>query len=304
MSIREILSILELGLAYSVLALGVFIPFRVLNQADLTVEGSFTFGAAVCAMLTVQGHPLLGLLLGMLAGAAAGLVTAVLQTQFGVAPILSGILTMTGLYSINLWVLGGKSNVPLMREKTLFSYFQPLIGGGWHKVAALGLLALGLLVLLNVFFRTTLGLSIRATGDNERMVRSSSVSTNLTRCVALALGNGLVGLAGGVVAQVQQFTDVMMGSGTVVVALASLIIGETIFRNTSILRGTLAAVSGSILYRLIVAWVLKTSVPAYAVKLISALVVMVAVCYPVVRKRLTLQWKRGVERRAAAGTPE
>lgn len=304
MSLREILSILELGLAYSVLALGVYIPFRVLNQADLTVEGSFVFGAAVSTMLTVQGHPLLGLLAGTLAGAAAGLVTAILQTQFQVAPILSGILTMTGLYSINLWVLGEKSNVPLMRERTLFSYFEGLIPGGWHKVVALALLVGMLLVLLNVFFRTTLGLSIRATGDNPKMVRSSSVSTNLTRCVALAMGNGLVGLAGGVVAQAQKFTDVMMGSGMVVVALASLIIGETIFRNTTILRGTLAAVVGSILYRLIVALVLKASVPASAVKLISALVVMVAVCYPVARKRLALWYRRGAERRAAAGTSE
>lgn len=304
MSLREILSILELGLAYAVLALGVYIPFRVLNQADLTVEGSFTFGAAVCAVVTVQGHPVLGLFLGMLAGAAAGLVTAILQTQFGVAPILSGILTMTGLYSINLWVLGGKSNVPMIQGKSIFSYFQSWIGGGFHKVAALVVVVAVLMIFLNVFFRTTLGLSIRATGDNERMVRSSSVSTNLTRCVALALGNGLVGLAGGVVAQLQQFADVQMGSGMVVVALASLIIGETIFHNTSILRGTLAAVVGSVLYRLIVALVLKTSIPAYAVKLISALVVAVAVCYPVIRKRLALQYRKGAERRATVGASE
>lgn len=298
MTIREIISILELGLAYAVLALGVYVPFRVLNQADLTVEGSFTFGAAVCAVCTAKGQPLLGLLLGTLAGASAGLVTALLQTQFGVAPILSGILTMTGLYSINLWVLGGKSNVPLLSTKTMFTYFQSWIGGGFHKVFALLLLVALLVLFLNVFFRTTLGLSIRATGDNERMVRSSSVSTNRMRCVALALGNALVGLSGGVVSQVQQFADISMGSGMVVVALASLIIGETLFRNTSILRGTLAAVVGSILYRLIVALVHKTSIPAYAVKLISALVVMVAVCYPVVKQKMNLWIRRGKERHA------
>ncbi len=292
MSIREIITLLELGFAYGILALGVMISFRVLNAPDLTVEGSFTLGAVVGTLCTLAGHPALGLLAGMAAGAAAGLCTALLSTKCGVQPILSGILVMTGLYSVNLWIMGGKSNLPLMRTPTVFTPLEALIGGGWHRVALLALMVTLLVLALNVFFKTSLGLSIRATGDNERMVRASSISTDRTKAIALALANGFVGLSGAVVAQVQPFADVGMGAGMVVIALASLIIGEAVVRGGGILRGTLAAVLGSLLYRAIVALVLKTYLPAYSVKLLTALLVATALSFPALRRRLALVRQR------------
>ena len=301
MTTRELIVLLELGLAYAILALGVFVTFRVLNLPDLTVEGSFTLGAVVGTVLTVQGHPAAGLVAGAAAGALAGLVTALLMTQCGVQPILSGILVMTGLYSVNMFVMGGKSNLPLMREVTVFTPIQALVGGGWHKVALLGLLVACLVVGVHVFFKTSMGLSIRATGDNEKMVRCSSVSTDGTKALALALANALVGLSGAVVAQVQQFADVGMGAGMVVIALASLIIGEAalFFVPQGILRGALTAVLGAVLYRAIVALVLKTYIPASSVKLLTALLVAIAVSYPRVMARIRLARRKGVARRAA-----
>lgn len=298
MSMREVITLLELGLAYGILALGVMITFRVLNTPDLTVEGSFTLGAVVGTLLTLAGHPVLGLLGGMAAGALAGLCTAMLLTRGGVQPILSGILVMTGLYSVNLWIAGGKSNVSLLRENTVFTFAQPLIGGGWHKIALLALLVALLVAALNVFFKTSLGLSIRATGDNERMVRASSISTDGTKAVALALSNALVGLSGAVMAQVQQYADIGMGVGVVVVAMASLIIGEALLRSGGILRGTLAAVLGSIIYRAIVAAVLKTYLPAYGVKLLTAVLVALAVSFSSIKQKIALAKRRGAMRHA------
>jgi putative ABC transport system permease protein len=306
MSIRELIVLLEQGLAYAVLALGVLITFRVLNSPDLTVEGSFTLGAVTGSLLTLAGHPALGLLAGLGAGALAGLCTAALTTKCGVQPILSGILVMTGLYSVNLWIMGGRSNLPLMRTGTVFTPLAGLIGGGWHKVALLGGLAVLLCVGLNLFFRTGLGLSIRATGDNERMVRASSISTDRTKAIALAMSNGLVGLSGAVVAQTQQFADVGMGVGTVVIALASLIIGEALTaplsqRLGAIARGTLAAALGSVAYRLVVTMALKVELPAYCVKLLTAALVAAAVSYPALRRRLALALRRRAAQRAGAG---
>lgn len=298
MSIREIITLLELGLAYGILALGVMITFRVLNAPDLTADGSFVLGAVVGTLCTLAGHPALGLLAGLTAGAVAGLCTALLTTKWEVHPFLSGILVMTGLYSVNLLVMGGKSNLPLMREATVFTPLQALIGGGWHRVALLAAIVLLLVVALNVFFKTSLGLSIRATGDNERMVRASSISTDRTKAVALAMANALVGLSGAVVAQVQQFADVGMGAGMVVIALASLIIGEAVVRGGGILRGTLAAVLGSVLYRAIVALVLKIYIPAYSVKFLTALLVGVALSLPALKRRLALVKQRRALARA------
>ncbi|MDR3050859.1 MAG: ABC transporter permease [Oscillospiraceae bacterium] len=301
MSAREIITLLELGLAYAILSMGVFVTFRVLDTPDLTTEGSFTLGAAVSAALALGGHPALGLLLGFAAGALAGLCTALLMTRGRVQPILTGILVMTGLYSVNLFVMGGKSNLPLMRVDTVFTPMEALVPGGWHRVALLALLVSLLGVGLCVFFRSSLGLSVRATGDNERMVRASSISTDVTKAVALCLANGLCALSGAVVAQAQQFTDISMGMGTVLVALASLILGETLLRGGGIPRGMLSAVVGSVLYRAIVALVLKTSIPAYAVKLMTALLVAAAVLQPTLARALTLaRAKRKEARRHAA----
>ena len=282
---------LQQGLIYALLAMGVYLSFRVLNVPDLTADGSFTFGMAVSAVLTGLGHPLLGLLGALLAGGLAGAVTGFLQTKAKVAPILAGILTMSGLYTVNMAVQGGKPNVSLLGSGTLFSLFDAL---GLDKNVGrtvVPLLAAGLLLgLLTLFFHTHLGLCIRATGSNEAMLRSSSVDVDAMKLTALAISNGCVALSGGLLAQYQGFADVSSGVGTVVIGLASVIIGEAIFGRRSVGASLLSAAVGAILYRLVIAAALRWSVfPAYALKLVSAVIVALALSIPAIRAALALR---------------
>ena len=293
---------LELGLIYGLLALGIFLSFRILNVADLTVDSSFTSGAAVSALLTLAGHPYLGLLAGFAVGTLAGFVTAFLQTKLKIQPILAGILTMTGLYSINLVILGGSPNVSLLRSDTVFTPVAALAGGKYAKLLAVFVLAVLVCLLLSLFFKTKLGLSIRATGDNEDMVRASSINSNFTKTIGLMLANGLAALSGAVLCQYQSFVDVNMGTGMVVVGLASLIIGEIIFGKRGILRHAVAVVLGSCVYRIIIALVLQANLAAFYPKLISALIVTLAVSYPAVREKF--QFARRRRRKPAAGKAE
>ena len=295
-----LLGSLQQGLIYALLAMGVYLSFRVLNVPDLTADGSFTFGMAVSAMLTAAGHPLLGLALSALAGALAGLVTGFLQTKARVAPILSGILTMSGLYTVNMAVQGGKPNVTLLGADTLFSRLEGL---GLDKnlgKTLLPLLVAGVLYALLVwFFGTHLGLCIRATGSNESMVRSSSVNVDAMKMTALAVSNGCVALSGGLLCQYQGYADVSLGVGTVVVGLASVIIGEVIFGKRSVKIALLSAAVGSILYRLVIAAALRYSVfPAYALKLVSAVLVALALSIPAIRAALALSRARREARHA------
>ena len=279
-----ILGALELGFIYALMALGLFISYRVLDVADLTVDGSFTTGAAVSAICTVSGHPILGLLLAIPAGAVAGLITSLLQTKLKVQPILAGILTMLFLYSVNIRIMGNKSNLPLLRHDTIFT---PLSG----KLAPLFfIIALVLVVCLALilFLQTKTGLSVRATGDNIHMVSSSSINPHLTNAIALALANGLVALSGGLLAQYQQSADISMGVGIVVIGLASVIIGEIVLGTTTIHRHILAVVVGSILYRLFMAMALK-SASANDLKAISAMIVCVAISYPAIKEMIRVR---------------
>lgn len=206
-----------LGLEYALLAVGVYITFRILNLPDLTVDGSFTFGMAVSTVLCAAAHPFAGLLAGALAGAAAGVVTGFLQTHCKIHPILAGILTMSGLYTVNITVLGGP-NVSLLDAPKFFE----VLGG---KAPAVGLVTAVIVVLVTLFFQTVGGLCIRAAGSNEDMVRASSINTTAVRWAALALANALVALSGAILAQCQGFGDVGAGSGMIVIGLASVIIG-------------------------------------------------------------------------------
>lgn len=286
-----ILGSLQLGLFYGLLALGVYITFRVLNLPDLTVDGSFTLGLAVSAVCTVAGHPLLGLGLATLAGALAGCVTGLLQTKVGIHPILAGILTMSGLYSVNLLVMGARSNLSLIGQDTLFSLLQgaaPFLGKDGSMLFAGVLIAAVCAAVLIWFFKTQLGLSIRATGDNEAMVRASSIPVGAVKVIALAVANGCVGLSGAVIAQYQGFADVSSGTGMVVVGLASVIIGEVIAGKRSVTVGLLSAILGSIVYRLIIALALQTSIfPSYMLKLVSAVIVAIALAIPAVKRALS-----------------
>ncbi|WRS28476.1 ABC transporter permease [Oscillospiraceae bacterium MB08-C2-2] len=278
----------ELGLIYAIMAMGLFVSFRILDIADLTVDGSFTTGAALSALCTLAGHPFLGLLAAMAGGVGAGLITALLQTQLKIQPILAGILTMTSLYSINLLIMRGSPNLSLLRIKTVFSPFEELaqIGGiSLSKILVSVALVVLCTVFLVLFFRTQLGLSIRATGDNEEMVRASSINTNVTKTIGLCLANMLVSLSGGLLAQYQSSSDISMGIGMVVISLASLIIGEVILGRKSVARNLVAVTVGSILYRLILSLVLSANLNPSNLKLISSVIVVVAISYPVVREK-------------------
>lgn len=273
----------ELGLIYALMALGLFISYRVLNVADLTVDGSFTTGAAVSAMTVTLGFPALGLGLAAVAGAVAGLLTSLLQTRLHVQPILAGILSMTFLYSVNLRIMGGRANLSLLKKTTVFSMTDSV-----GKLPVIIAVLVVVCLLLAFFLRTKLGLSVRATGDNVEMVRSSSINPYLTNAVALAIANALVALSGGLLAQYQQSADISMGIGTVVIGLASLIIGEVIVGKSSINRHILAVVVGSVLYRGFVALALKAASPN-DLKAISAIIVSAAISYPAIKEMLAVR---------------
>lgn len=294
MSITAFIGAIELGLVYSLLAFGTYISFRILNVADLTVDGSFVLGAAVSAIFAFYDKPILGLVLAVIAGALAGIITAYLQTKMGIQPILAGILTMTGLYSINLMVMDGKANIPLLNKTSIFTYAEAAFEGKVYKVFALLIIVFSVFVILNWFFRTQLGLSIRATGDNEDMCRASSIDTDFIKIVGFSVSNAIVALSGALVAQMQQSADVNMGAGMVVISFASIIIGSVIIKNKNITMGLISVIIGSLIYRFIIALILTTNFPPSYLKLISSLVVIAALSFPNIKNKMEIsKMKRG-----------
>ena len=277
-----IFSALELGCIYALVALALFLSFRVLNIADMTTDGSFTLGCAVSATVAVAGHPLLALPAAMVAGACAGSVTALLQTKLKIPSILAGIITNTGLYTVNLAVMGFSSNVNMMRTTTLFSLAQPGLGS-FYKLIPAAVLTVLVGVLLVLFLRTRLGLSIRATGDNPDMVRASSINTGFTITVGLMLSNAMTALSGAVLAQYQKTADINLGTGMVIIGLASLIIGETLLPKGKMLTKAMGAILGSIVYRFIIAIALRLDLPSECLKLISATIVTLAIGLPAIK---------------------
>ena len=284
---------LQLGLIYGLLAIGVFIAFRILNIPDLTAEGSFTFGLAVSARLTLLGHPYLGILAAIAAGAFAGSVTGLLQTKLFIHPVLAGILTMSGLYSINLLIMGSSSNLSLIGGNTIFKLmtdhfvFLPKEG---IKILLPLFISIIAALLFAFFFKTRIGLCIRATGNNEDMVRASSINVDGTKIIALAASNGAIALSGALIAQYQGFADINSGVGIIVVGLASVIMGELVIRKESVTLGLFSAILGSVIYRFMIAIALKYSpFPAYALKLVSACIVAVALSIPAIEYHRQLQ---------------
>ena len=277
MSITIIVKALELGLIFSILSLGVFVSFRVLDIPDLTVDGSFTTGAAICAMFTIANHPFLGLLLAFVGGGICGIITAFLQTKLKVHPLLAGILTMTALYSINLRIMGLSPNVSLFQCQTLFSIpIKPI----------LLLLIVSILVgcILFGFFKLNIGLMLRATGDNKVMVKSSSINVDGMIFLGMSLANGLVGLSGGLLAQYQNFADVTGGTGMMVLGLAGIIIGEAILRKKTIGFGISASIIGACLYRLLYTAALQFGIRATDMNLMSAILVAITISIPYLQK--------------------
>src|SRR5690554_3570625 len=271
----------ELGLIYAVMALGVYLTFRILNFPDLTVDDSFTTGAATAAVLITGGtHPALATLAAGVAGLAAGVITGLLHTKGGINPLLAGILTQIGLYSINLRIMG-KANVPLLREETLITPLREngLLGGA-VAIAIFAVLALLVKLVLDWFLHTDTGLALQATGNNEEMIRSFGVNTDRTKILGLALSNGLVGLSGAVIAQYQGFADISMGIGLIIAGLASVILGQAVFGSRLILISTLAVVLGSVLYRVTIQIALQAGLDPNDMKLVSAVLVVIALVLP------------------------
>ena len=278
-SMTVITSALELGFIYALVALALFLSFRILNIADMTTDGSFTLGCAVSATVALAGYPLLALPAAMLAGACAGVVTALLQTKWGVPSILAGIITNTGPYTVNLAVMGFSSNVNMLKATTIFTAFPGM------KLIPAVIITVFVAAVLVVFLNTRLGLSIRATGDNPDMVRASSINTGLTITIGLAVSNSITALSGAVLAQYQKTADINLGTGMVIIGLASLIIGETIFRGRKIWVKALGAVVGCIVYRFIIAIALRLDLPSECLKLVSAIIVAIAIALPTIKKK-------------------
>ena len=274
---------LELGLIYALVALGVYLTFRILNFPDLTVDGSFTSGAATAAVLIVNGtDPFLASAAAFVVGALAGLITGLLHTKGNINGLLAGILTMIGLYSINLRIMGG-ANIPLLGEDTLISGLRDVAGSGWTSVLVLVAMALVFKFIIDWFLHTDSGLALQATGDNEQMITSFAVSTDRMKIIGLMISNGLVGLGGAIVAQFQGFADIGMGIGLILVGLASVIVGQAIFGTRVVMQATLAVVLGAVVYRLAIQFVLNAGLNPNDMKLMSAVLVVAALLLP--------QWK-------------
>ncbi len=275
------MSALDLGLIYGLMALGVYLTFRILDFPDLTVDGSFTTGAATAAALILLGQPpLLATLAGAVVGAVAGLITGVLHTKGKINPLLAGILTQIALYSINLRIMG-RANLPLLRQDTMLSPLRDEgLFGSWVSVGVFALVTLAFMVALDWFLNTDLGLALQATGDNERMIRSQGVSTDATKILGLALSNALVGLCGALIAQYQGFADIGMGIGLIVAGLASVIIGQALLPSRRFIFATLAVVVGSVVYRLVIQVALGLGFDPNDMKLISAVLVILALLLP------------------------
>ena len=286
-----IFSALELGSIYALVALALFLSFRVLNIADMTTDGSFTLGCAVSATVAVAGHPLLALPAAMIAGACAGSVTALLQTKFKIPSILAGIITNTGLYTVNLAVMGFSSNVNMLRSTTLFTLVQPSLGS-FYKLVPAAVITLAVGILLVLFLRTRLGLSIRATGDNPDMVRASSINPIFTTTVGLCVANAFTGLSGCLLSQSQKSVNTDIGSGMVTIALASLLIGRTMMGKGGIFTRSVGMVLGAFVFRLVYTVALRMNMPAYMLKLVSSTIVVVAIFLPYMKRQMPLMRRR------------
>ena len=278
MSLTIILKAIELGLIFSILSLGVYISFRVLNVPDLTVDGSFATGCAVCAVMTIAGHPYLGLLLAFVAGGLCGMVTAFLQTKMHMQPLLAGILTMVALYSINLRIMSGAPNLSLFSTNTLFTLID-------SELLILLIFSLVIGFVLFCFFKTNLGLMLRATGDNEVMVRSSSINVDRMKFIGMALSNGIVALSGALLAQYQNFADITSGTGMMVLGLAGIIIGEAVLRKITIGFGIASAIIGACIYRLLYQFALQFGIPATDMNLMSAILVAITISLPYLKRK-------------------
>lgn len=286
---------LQSGVLYAVMALGVYLTFRILDFPDLTVDASFTTGAGIAALTITNGvSPILAMILAFVGGAIAGAITGLLHTKGKINALLSGIIMMIALYSINLRIMG-KSNYSLLGIDTMFTQITNV----WVMLGITAVIVIVIKFLIDWFLHTELGLALRATGDNSKMIRSFGVHTHRTIIIGISLSNGLVALSGALVAQSQGFADITMGVGMIVIGLASVIIGESIFGAKTVIRATIAVVLGAIIYRIIIALALRIEwLQASDMKLITAVIVIIALTLPMLQRSIRqkqIAKKRGQE---------
>ncbi len=305
MDISTILSLgqtaLELGLICSLTVLALFLSYTMLNVCDLSTDGCFTLGAAVA----LAGHPWLSLGAAMAAGICSGFIVAILQTRMGVNSLLAGIIVNTALYSINIAVMGGSSLLNLNKTDTVFSLLKSALSGtpfaGGYKLIVSGAAVLLALVFITLFLRTRLGLAIRATGNNPDMVRSSSVNPAFTTTVGLCAANALTGLSGCLMAQSQKAVDINLGTGMVTIALASLLIGGTVMGRGGVFRRAVGVVLGSVIFRLVYTVALRLNMPAFMLKLVSSVIVILAISVPYLKTRLPMLRRRMAHAKGKGG---
>ena len=280
---------LELGLISSLTVLALFLSYSMLNVCDLSTDGCFTLGAVVGAVVAISGHPLLSIPAAMGAGVLSGLTTSLLQTKMGIDSLLSGIIVNTGLYSVNIAIMGGASLLNMNKTETVFTMLKgalkdSFLSGQYKLIVALAATAL-VVLFLSLFLRTRLGLSIRATGNNPDMVKSSSINPAFTTIIGLCISSSFTALSGCLLAQSQKSVNVTIGSGMVTIALASLLIGRAFMGKGSIFRRALGAVLGAFVFRLVYTIALRFNLPAYMLKLISSVIVIVAIAGPYFKVR-------------------
>jgi len=280
------------GLLWSIMAIGVYITFRVLDIADLTVEGSFPLGAATASALLVAGYtPIMAIFIACITGMLSGIITGLLHTKLKIPALLAGILTMIALYSVNLRIMG-KANISLLQIDTIFSFF-PLNVDKQMMILIIGFIAVIIIAVINYwFFGTEIGAAIRATGYNPHMIRANGVNTDMTIVLGLLLSNGLVAISGALVAQSNGFADVGMGVGTIVIGLASVIIGEVLFGTKSFRNSLISVILGSIVYRIVIAVVLQLGMPPNDLKLFTAVLVALALSMPLFQAKLNAKKRK------------
>ena len=300
MSLSNILSLgqtaLELGLISSLTVLALFLSYTMLNVCDLSTDGCFTLGAAVGAVVAISGHPWLSLPAAMLAGVISGFVTAFLQTKMGIDSLLSGIIVNTGLYSINIAVMGNSSLLNMNKTETVFTRMKAALANtalsGQYKMLVALIAVAAVILFLSLFLRTRLGLAIRATGNNPDMVRSSSINPAFTTIIGLCIANSFTALSGCLLVQSQKSVNIDIGAGMVTIALASLLIGNAFLGRGKIPVRAIGAVLGAFLFRLVYTIALRFNMPAFMLKLVSSVIVIIAISGPYLKSRLPLLRRR------------
>jgi len=287
---------LQLGLICSLTALALFLSYSMLNVCDLSTDGCFTLGACVGAVVAISGHPYLSIIAAMIAGVLSGLVTAFLQTRMGVDSLLAGIIVNTALYSVNIAIMGGSSLLNMNKTETVFTKFKDLFSSraiAGRNILIIVFIAVAVIItFLTLFLRTRLGLAIRATGNNQDMVKSSSINPIFTTTVGLCVANSFTGLSGCLLGQAQKSVSIDIGTGMLTMALASLLIGNTFLGKGSILRRAIGVVIGSIIFRVVYTVALRFNMPAFMLKFVSSVIVVIAISGPYLKSRYPLFVRR------------